>query len=237
MKNKVAASLLVAGIFFGQASGVLVETNGYSAKETYLTVLRDETTSIEGFQEATKRIANILAYEASQCIESEKFEVSTGLGFARGAKFKQRVIIVPILRSGLTLLPQFQELYKGAPVGFIGLERNEETAIASKYYSNLPKDLCDKDFVIVLEPMLATGGSAIKAIEIILAAGAEEKNILFATVIAAVEGIEAVKKVYPKVRILPIAIDKKLNSKKYIVPGLGDFGDKFFGTVNIEQVK
>jgi uracil phosphoribosyltransferase len=238
MQKKVLLTLLATGALFGYAAAEVVPADCHTLKRTLLSTLRDKSTNMEQFRDATERIAYILAYESSQCIKSKNIIVETQLGPSSGTVLDQKIVLVPILRSGLTLLRPFEKMYKNAKVGFIGLERNEETAIARKYYANLPKDISKDDFVIVLEPMLATGGSAIKSIEIIKEEyGVKEENILFATVVAATEGIKAVKTKYPKVKILPIAIDEKLNDKKFIVPGLGDYGDRYYGTENIEKVK
>ena len=237
MQKKVLIALFVTGALFGYASGEVIPTDGHALKTTILATLRDKKTQMEEFRNATERIAHILAYESSKCIKTKNIIIETQLGPSAGTVLDQNIVLVPILRSGLTLLRPFEKMYKTAKVGFIGLERNEETAIARKYYANLPKDISADDFVIVLEPMLATGGSAIKAIEIIKEYGVKEENILFATVVAATAGIKAIKKTYSKVKILPIAIDEKLNDKKFIVPGLGDFGDRYYGTENVEKVK
>ena len=120
--------------------------------------------------------------------------------------------------------------FENAPIGFIGLKRDEKTAIAEKYYSNLPK-IKEDDLVIILDPMIATGGSAIYALKMLKEQKINEKNILFVSLIAAPEGLAAVKKEFPSINIITHIIDKGLNKNKYILPGLGDFGDRYFGTI------
>jgi uracil phosphoribosyltransferase len=137
------------------------------------------------------------------------------------------VVVVPVLRAGLGMLDAVLELLPAARVGHIGLQRDEATAIASRYYSKLPRDLADS-FVLMIDPMLATGGSAIAAIDLLKAAGARLLRVI--CIVAAPEGIELVEQHHPDVDVYTPVVDRELNPHKYIVPGLGDFGDRLYGT-------
>jgi uracil phosphoribosyltransferase len=137
------------------------------------------------------------------------------------------VVVVPVLRAGLGMLDAVLELLPAARVGHIGLQRDEATAIASKYYTKLPPDLSES-FVLMIDPMLATGGSAVAAIDLLKAAGARTLRII--CIVAAPEGVALVEQHHPEVAIYTPVVDRELNPHKYIVPGLGDFGDRLYGT-------
>ena len=201
--------------------------------DSLLTILRDKSTNYNDFQEATNELANFLVLETGKFIPTEKNEVQTPTMavFKDGVKLKKNPILVPILRGGLSLLPVFQRFFKGASIGMIGHKRNEETAEPMLYYLNLPFIQHD-DTIIILEPMLATGGSLSLAISLLKRAGANEANIIIATVIGAPPGVERLLKEFPEIHIVMAALDTKLNEKFYIVPGLGDFGDRYFGNDN-----
>lgn len=199
-------------------------------KETLITKLRNKETTQAEFREATHLLALLLASEAVATLETVPHKVTTPLGVAEGAVLKRNVVLVPILRSGLVLLAPFLELLPHAKVGMLGLKRDEETAIARGYYTSLP-EITGEEEIFVLDPMLATGGSAVKAIEILIAAGAKEERITGVFVISAPEGISALKTHYPKVRCIIAQQDQYLTPHKYIFPGLGDFGDRFYGTL------
>lgn len=173
-------------------------------------VLRNRKAPRSEFRKAAQGVVKVLAKEVARHTA------------------KNRIILVPILRSGLALLPAFIEKFPEAQVGFIGLKRDEETLVPHAYYKNIPK-IKKSDVVIVLDPMLATGGSAVAGIRALIKDGASEKNIIFVGVISAPEGIANVQKNFPLVRILCAEYDKKLDKNGYIVPGLGDFGDRYFG--------
>jgi uracil phosphoribosyltransferase len=154
--------------------------------------------------------------------------VQTPLAAADGRRVSADVVVVPVLRAGLGMLDAVLELIPSARVGHIGLQRDESTAIASQYYSKLPKGL-HNSVVLMIDPMLATGGSAVAAIDHLAHAGA--RDIRMICIVAAPEGIELVQQHHPGVRIYTPAIDRQLNDHKYIVPGLGDFGDRLYGTL------
>jgi len=198
-------------------------------KQSLITILRNKNTTISQFHRASEKLGSILAYEISQHIKTEDVVVESPLEKSEGSEIKSQIILVPILRSGVALLGPFIRFFNKAKVGFVGLRRDEKTAVAELYYYKIPKIKSD-DTVILLDPMIATGGSAIDALRIIKKAGASEDKILFAAVIAAQEGLDKIKSEFPKVKIEVAQVDKELNDKKYIVPGLGDFGDRYFGT-------
>ena len=177
---------------------------------TPFTALRNKKTKTEEFRKSAHEVARALAKEVAQ------------------HTVKKGIVLVPILRAGLALLPAFIEKFPKASVGFIGLKRNEKTLKPKAYYQNIPKIL-KNDVVIVLDPMLATGGSAVAGIKTLMRAGAREENIIFVGIISAPEGIANVQDNFPLVRILCAEYDKKLDRNGYIVPGLGDFGDRYFG--------
>ena len=154
--------------------------------------------------------------------------VETPLGPAPGRRITSDVVVVPVLRAGLGMLEAVLELAPHARVGHIGLQRDEMTAVASKYYTKLPMRL-DSSFVLMVDPMLATGGSAVAALDLLQKAGARRVRLI--CIVAAPEGVAAVEAAYPTVPIFTPVVDRELNAHKFIVPGLGDFGDRLFGTV------
>lgn len=199
-------------------------------KKALITILRNKKTTISKFRKTANQLGYILANETSNYLSKEKIKVITPLQEeANGYQLKNEIILVPILRSGIALLTSFMQFFETAKIGFVGLQRDETTAIAKTYYYKVPK-ISEKEDVILLDPMIATGGSAIEALKILKKAGAQESKIIFAAVIAATEGIKKIKKEFPKIKIIVAQEDKQLNNKKFIVPGLGDFGDRYFGT-------
>jgi len=198
-------------------------------KDALLTILRNKNTPMNQFRQASEKLGFVLANEVSQYLEKETITIETPLAKTEGVAFKNNIVLVPILRSGIALLNPFLQFFQSATVGFVGLQRDEKTAIAELYYYKMPL-LTYSDDVVLLDPMIATGGSAIDALKILKERGAREEKIIFAAVVAATEGIEQVKNEFPKIKIIIPTVDKKLNEKKFIVPGLGDFGDRFFGT-------
>lgn len=180
-----------------------------------LTILRDKKTRTGEFRKASNEIAGIMAKEVSRRLREKR----------KGGD----IMLVPVLRAGLALLPSFIEKFLEARVGFIGLKRDEKTFKTKKYYQNIPKVLKD-DIIVVLDPMLATGGSAVVAIGELVKAGAREENIIFVGVISAPEGLANLQKHFPHIDTVIAVHDKKLDKHGYIVPGLGDFGDRYFGS-------
>ena len=190
--------------------------------------LRDSRTAPPEFRRAANRISVLLAAEALRDVPSAEATVQTPLGPAEGRRVSSDVVVVPVLRAGLGMLDAVLELLPAARVGHIGLQRDEATAIASKYYTKLPPDLADS-YVLMIDPMLATGGSAVAAIDLIKAAGA--RTIRMICIVAAPEGVKVVEEHHPDVAVYTPVVDRSLNAHKFIVPGLGDFGDRLYGTV------
>ena len=190
--------------------------------------LRDARTAPPAFRRAANRISVLLAAEALRDLPSSTATVTTPLGPAEGRIVLTDVVVVPVLRAGLGMLDAVLELLLSARVGHIGLQRDEATAIASRYYSKLPPDLA-KSYVLMIDPMLATGGSAVAAIDLIKAAGA--KAISMICIVSAPEGVSLLERAHPDVAIFTPVVDKQLNAHKFIVPGLGDFGDRLYGTL------
>lgn len=193
-----------------------------------LAELRDEGTPPEAFRRLANRISVLLAAEALRELPTETITVKTPLADAPGRRIGRDVVVVPVLRAGLGMLDAVLQLLPDARVGHIGLQRDELTAIASQYYSKLPPSL-ESSYVLMIDPMLATGGSAVAAIDLLRRAGAN--NIRIVCIVAAPEGVELVERHYPDVHIYTPVVDIKLNAHKYIVPGLGDFGDRLYGTL------
>lgn len=189
--------------------------------------LRDAATPPPAFRRAANRISVLLAAEALRDVPSVPHTVTTPLGPADGFAVRGDVVVVPVLRAGLGMLDAVLELLPAARVGHIGLQRDEATAIASKYYSKLPPDLADS-YVLMIDPMLATGGSAVAGIDLLKSSGA--RLIRMICIVAAPEGVALVERTHPDVPIYTPVVDQRLNAHKYIVPGLGDFGDRLYGT-------
>ena len=193
-----------------------------------LSIMRDKNTGTKEFRELLSEIAMLMVYEVTRDLETEEVEVETPI-----CKCKSRVLsgkklgIVPILRAGLGMVDGVLALVPTAKVGHIGLYRDPETHQPVEYYCKLPMDVAERDLIVV-DPMLATGGSSIAAIDFIKKRGF--KSITLMCLVGCPEGIQAVQAAHPDVNIYIAAIDEKLNENKYIVPGLGDAGDRLFGT-------
>jgi uracil phosphoribosyltransferase len=192
-----------------------------------LAELRDARTTPPAFRRAANRISVLLAAEAMRDVPVSSVVVTTPLGPADGRVVRNDVVVVPVLRAGLGMLDAVLELFPSARVGHIGLQRDEATAIASRYYSKLPPGIADS-FVLMIDPMLATGGSAAAAIDLIKAAGA--RTIRMICIVSAPEGVALLERQHPDVVVYTPVIDRELNAHKFIVPGLGDFGDRLYGT-------
>ena len=192
-----------------------------------LTRLRDHRTGPQEFRRVLGEVAALMLYEATRSFGVEPIPVKTPLGPARGFQLRREVVLVPVLRAGLGMLDSILQLVPHARVGFIGLKREETTLKAVFYHKSLPPDLRRFE-VILIDPMLATGGSSVAAIDLLIEQGA--KNIRMVNLVAAPEGILTVQKKYPRVPIFTASVDHKLNEKGFIVPGLGDAGDRLFGT-------
>src|SRR5262245_27507886 len=189
--------------------------------------LRERTTPCDEFRRLARRVSLLLAVEATRDLATAATEVETPLERTRVQRIAPRVVAVPVLRAGLGMLDAFLELLPQTQVGYFGLERNEETAVARRYYEKVPKDLGGA-VVFLLDPMLATGGSAAMAVDGLRGLGAQQVRLL--SIVAAPEGVRHMEQHVPDAVIYTAALDRELNAKKYILPGLGDFGDRLFGT-------
>ena len=193
-----------------------------------VSLLRNKRTGTKEFKELVSELAMLLCYEATRDLPTEEVEIETPIAVGHTQVLAGRKLaLVPILRAGLGMVDGMLSLLPAAKIGHIGLYRNEETLEPVEYYCKLPSDIQERE-VIVLDPMLATGGSARDAITQIKKRGA--RSIKFIGIIAAPEGLKALHEAHPDVDIYVAALDEKLNEKGYIVPGLGDAGDRIFGT-------
>ena len=193
-----------------------------------LTLLRDKNTGSKEFRELVSEISTLMCYEATRNLPLKEIEVETPVAIAKSKEISGRKLaFIPILRAGVGMVGGATSLVPAAKVGHIGLYRDPKTLKPIEYYNKLPSDIQERD-VIVLDPMLATGGSAIDAITLIKKSG--PKTVKFMCIIAAPEGMDALTKAHPDVQIYCAALDEKLNEQGYIVPGLGDAGDRIFGT-------
>lgn len=198
-------------------------------KEVFLTQLRAKDTKTADFRKAATGISRLLAADASTRIHIAPHSVETPLDNAPGAILAEHPLIVAILRAGLAMLPSFMELFPDAPIGFFGIRRDEESARASLYYENIPP-IRPRHRIFLLDPMLATGGSAALAIEQLLKRGAKQSQIELISIIAAKPGVAQIQNNFPDVHRSIAATDEHLNHRNYIIPGLGDFGDRFFSS-------
>lgn len=193
-----------------------------------VTVLRDVNTQSEAFRYAVRRISSLLAVEIGKNLKIKKLKVRTPLELTDGYELAQQVVLVPVLRAGLGMVGGFLDIIPDAKVGHIGLQRDEETLKPKQYYYKTPKNL-RLSSVILLDPMLATGGSSSQAITNLKKRGSKE--CMFACIVASPEGLYRMKKDHPDVKIFGAALDRGLNERGYIIPGLGDAGDRTFGTL------
>ncbi|MDH4347132.1 MAG: uracil phosphoribosyltransferase [Thermoleophilia bacterium] len=193
-----------------------------------LALLRDVTTPTQMFRQLVNELTLLLTYEATKDLATETVDIETPLEWTSAQRISgKKVAVCPILRAGVGMLDGVLSLIPGARVGFIGLYRNEETLQPVEYFVKLPVDLADRD-VILLDPMLATGNSTAAAVATVKAAGATSIRLI--ALIAAPEGIERIHRDHPEVSIVVAGVDRALNDKGYIVPGLGDAGDRLYGT-------
>ena len=193
-----------------------------------LGLLRDVSTDTQRFRQLVRELTLLLTYEATKELATEEVEVETPLERTTVQRISgKKVAICPILRAGVGMLDAVLSLISGARVGFIGLYRDEETLEAVEYYVKLPQDIAERD-VIVLDPMLATGNSTAAAVALVKKAGAQSIRLI--SIIAAPEGIARLEAAHPDVAIVVAAVDRRLNERGFIVPGLGDAGDRLYGT-------
>ena len=192
-----------------------------------LAIIRDVETGHKRFRELATEITKFVCYEALKQVRTKEITVETPVAPATCRKIDTDIVVVPILRAGVGMLEGILELVPTARVGFVGLYRDEETKQPITYYERFPRQIRGGT-CIVIDPMLATGGSTVAALDLLKSSGAE--NIVVICIVTCPEGIELVEAQHPDVEIYAAAIDEKLNEKKYIVPGLGDAGDRLFGT-------
>ena len=196
--------------------------------EHKLAILRDKKTGTKEFREIVSELATILCYEAMKDAKLEDVEIETPIQKMKTRKINEdNYAFVPILRAGTGMLDGIIQVVPNAKIGHVGMYRDEETFKPNVYFFKVPKDIAQRE-VLILDPMLATGGSGIDAIELLKEKGV--KNIKFLCLIAAPEGIKAIQEKHPDVQIYCAAIDEKLKEHAYIIPGLGDAGDRIFGT-------
>jgi len=191
-----------------------------------LAQLRDRRTGPQEFRRVLSEMAALMLYEATRSFETRPVRVTTPLARARGLKLRREVLLVPVLRAGLGMLDSILQLIPSARVGFIGLKREEKSLQAHFYHKSLPPDL-RRLKVILIDPMLATGGSAVAAMKLLAERGA--RRVCLVNLVAAPEGIRRVRAHYPNLPIFTASVDRKLNRRGYILPGLGDAGDRLFG--------
>ena len=196
-----------------------------------ITLLRDERTGSKDFRELVSEIAALMAYEACRDLPVQdvtvKTPITTTVGKTLGGK---KLALVPILRAGLGMVSGIERLIPAARIGHIGMYRNEKTLEPVEYFCKMPADLTERE-ILLLDPMLATGGSAIAAIGALIKRGADIKSIKFLCLVSAPEGIKNLTEAYPQLQIYTASVDERLNENGYIVPGLGDAGDRIFGTI------
>ena len=193
-----------------------------------VTHLRDRTTKPATFRTLAYQISSLLAFEATRDLATREVTIETPLERHLSRVLAQSLVLVPILRAGISMVRPFTELLPDVSVGYIGLERDEETAVARSYYCKLPS--LGTRRVLILDPMLATGGSALQALELVHAHGAALKDLSLVCIVCAPEGVRVVEALDPGIKIYAAALDRELNDRKYILPGLGDFGDRLYGT-------
>ena len=209
------------------AAGAVVEVD-HPLVQHKLGLLRDVTTTTQQFRLLVNELTLLLSYEATKDLADEEVEIETPLEQTTARRISgKKVAVCPILRAGVGMLDAVLSLIPGARVGFIGLYRNEETLEPVEYYVKLPHDISDRD-VLLLDPMLATGNSTAAAVATVKAAGATSVRVI--ALIAAPEGIARIHREHPDVSIVVASVDRGLNEKGYIVPGLGDAGDRLYGT-------
>lgn len=199
-------------------------------KQAFITILRNKETPVEQYRWAADQLGTVLAVETDALFPKTTTFVNTPLAQTQGVRYKNPFTLVPILRSGLVMLPPFMRLYPNSNVGFLGIRRDELTAVPELYYKNLPAFEAESP-ILLLDPMIATGGSATMAVKVLEEAGAKEKQITLISFIASPEGIQHFQKSCPETHLVVAQIDEGLDAHKRILPGLGDFGDRYFGTL------
>ena len=208
---------------------LLPQTNYLQAMHT---VIRDRHVSRADFVSCSHRVIRLLLEASMDLLPFDKREVTTPVGETyAGLSLAVKLCAVSVIRAGESMEAEVRDLVPGVRIGKILIQRDKKTKLPTLYYSQLPDDIAQRH-VLLLEPMLATGGSALAALGVLLAAGVAEQNIIFVNFLAAPEGIDVVSRAHPRVRIVTSSIENRLNENAYMVPGIGDFGDRYFGTVD-----
>ena len=198
-------------------------------KEALLTILRDKNTSTAEFRRASDKLAYLLCAEIMPKLADRRVRIETPLGETDGVAMPDDVMIVPILRAAMTILHAFTDALPDAPVGIVGVERDEETAMPNLYYKKFPAELPRR--AVIIDPMLGTAGTSSLTARLLIEEGLRSKDIYFAGVLAAPVGIDRLASVIPRANITVLAVDPDgLNARNFITPGLGDYGDRYYGT-------
>lgn len=203
----------------------------HAVADTFLAEARDRTTPPDRFRTLVRRLGGLVACEALRDLPTAAVRTESPCGTAEGRKLAERLLIVPILRAGLTYAEGVAQVVPEATFGHIGLYRDETTHRPVPYFCKLPKTLHDRR-ILLTDPMLATGHSAAAAVDLLLERGADAQKIILLTLVAAPEGRDVITAAHPEVTVWTVALDRCLNGKAYIVPGLGDAGDRIFGTLD-----
>lgn len=213
--------------YLGQNVVLLPQTNQLRAMHT---VIRDRNVSREDFVFYSERIIRLLVEAGLDLLPFEPHDVQTPVGETyRGLRFASKLVGVPIVRAGESMETGLRQVVPGIRIGKILIQRDKVTKLPHLYYEALPQDIAERH-VLLLDPMLATGGTAVAAIQLLLEKGVREENIVFVTLLTVADGIAAVCDRFPRVRVVTSSIEERLNENKYMIPGIGDFGDRFFGT-------
>ncbi len=208
---------------------LLPQTNQVRAMQT---IIRNKHASREDFILYSRRIIRLLLEAGMDLLPFDKHEITTPVGETyHGLKLASKLCAVTVIRAGESMEAELREVHPGIRIGKILIQRDKETKLPRLYYSNLPDDIAQRH-VLLLEPMLATGGSALTAIKVLLDAGVPEENIIFINFLTAPEGIDIFCRAHPKVKIVTSSIEDRLNENAFMIPGIGDFGDRYFGTVD-----
>lgn len=198
--------------------------------KTYITKIRDKRTSYFEFREYVDKLSILLAYESAKMLELRSRKIRSPLALTGGFEIKNEIVLMPILRAGLGMVYGFNQLFPEARISHLGVYRNESTLLPVRYYFKFPKLKNKKDAIVyILDPMLATGGSMCSAIDEVKRTGI--RRIVSVSIVSAPEGVKEVNRYHKDVKIFSCALDEKLNDIGYIVPGLGDAGDRLFGTL------
>jgi len=199
-------------------------------KNLLLTTMRDITTPVDLFRRTTDKLTEVLVTETITLLETEPHPITTPITQMNGTKCTEKVLLIPILRAGLAMMPMFQKYFEMASIGILGYKRDKTTCKACMYYDNVPTVEAGTK-VIILDPMLATGNTVCSAIKFLNNRGVKDRQIIYTGILGAPEGKNKLENMHPEIKIVLGALDEKLNDVKFIVPGIGDFGDRYFGTL------